>query len=255
MFGRRKRRREQIRSQPFPPEWWHWIVVNVPYVNTLNEADQRELKGHIRVLLDEKRFEGCGGLEITNEIRVTIAAQAALLLLHRETEYYPTLKSILVYPTAFKSHLTVPRPDGTVIEGEVARRGESWFRGSLVLSWHDVKRGADHPGDGRNVVLHEFAHQLDGESGAMDGAPALPSSGCYRAWAEVLGDEYRDLLRSVHQRHHHLLDRYAATNPPEFFAVATEFFFEQPYMMRLHHPDLYEQLSEFYQQDPAANLG
>ncbi len=218
----------------------------------MNEADRKQLGGIVQILLAEKNFEGCGGLAMTDEIRVTIAAQAAVLLLHRDTKYYPTLKSILVYPSAYFAPMKARQPDGTIIEGPQARLGESWFRGSLVLSWSDVKRGADIEGDGRNVVYHEFAHQLDGEDGVMDGTPLLESSNCYGQWARVLGGEFEQLTEEVHNGFRPLLDAYGATNPPEFFAVATELFFERPTAMRSRYPELYDQLACFYQQDPAA---
>ena len=251
MFGFRKRRRARLRATPLPAAWWEIIHRRVPYVERMNSADRRELGGIVQVLLNEKHFEGCGGLEMTDEIRVTVAAHAAILLLHRETDYYPTLKSILVYPSAYVAPMAQRQPDGTVIEGPQARLGESWYRGSLVLSWRDVKRGGADDDDGRNVVLHEFAHQLDGEAGGMNGAPLFTDSSCVRDWARVLGEEYKQLTIDVHRGYRSLLDAYGATSPPEFFAVATELFFERPAAMRARYPELYEQLACFYAQDPA----
>ncbi|MCA9297158.1 MAG: zinc-dependent peptidase, partial [Phycisphaerales bacterium] len=222
MFGFRKRRRNRLRAQPLAESAWAMIDRNVPYIRQLSPTDRKELAGIVQVLLAEKYFEGCGGLEMTDEIRLTIAAQAAVLLLHRDTDYYPTLRSILVYPAAYIAASRLVQPDGTVIEGPQTRLGESWFRGSIVLSWSDVMNGARDPHDGRNVVFHEFAHQLDGETGAMDGAPALGAAARYQAWARVLGAEYTQLLAAVHTGHPSLIDRYGATNPAEFFAVVTE---------------------------------
>jgi len=244
------RKRTKLRGIPLPEEWWSIIDQRVPMVRKLNESDRKELGASIQILLHEKRFEGCAGLEMTDEIRVTIAAQAAVLLLHRPTRYYPTLRTILVYPHAYRAPGKKVNPDGTVTEGTQTRLGESWFRGSLVLSWDDVVRGAEDEGDGHNVVFHEFAHQLDSESGSVDGAPALPSSERYRSWAQVLSHEYEELVRDIHLGHRTLLDSYGATSPPEFFAVATEFFFEKPRAMKMHAPELYEQLAGFYRSDP-----
>lgn len=218
----------------------------------MSEADRRELGGIVQVLLHEKNFEGCGGLTITDEMRVTIAAQAAVLLLHRDTGYYPTLRSILVYPRAYHAPSLRRNPDGTVSEGIQGRRGESWYRGALVLSWQDVTHGAADATDGQNLVFHEFAHQLDAESGGMEGAPALAGAARYRDWARVLGREYDALIADLHRGHHTLLDPYGSTNPAEFFAVATELFFERPHAMRETYPALYEQMARFYRQDPAA---
>jgi MtfA peptidase len=187
MFGLfRNRRRERLRSQPFPPAWLTVIERNVSIYNRLPEADQRELQGHIQVFLSEKHFEGCGGLALTDEIKVTIAAQACLLLLHRETGYYPRLITILVYPHAYVARSVEPIGRGVVLEGETARLGEAWKEGVVVLSWDDVRRGASDLHDGHNVVLHEFAHQLDQQDGTADGAPILEHRSRYVTWARVL---------------------------------------------------------------------
>jgi len=248
----RRRRRKRLRAIPLTTDQWSVIDRRVPLVRTLDEADRHELGAIIQVLLAEKNFEGCAGLVMTDEIRLTIAAQAALLLLRRNSGYYPTLKSILVYPRAYFATAQRRNPDGTITEGPQGRLGESWFRGSLVLSWDDVIRGGADPGDGHNVVLHEFAHQLDGENTGMDGAPMLSGPARYREWARVLGSEYARLTEDLHRGHATLLNPYGATSPPEFFAVATEFFFERPRDMRAEHPELYAQLAAFYKQDPAA---
>lgn len=254
MFGFfRRRRRRKLRTTPLPAEWWAIIDRNVPLIADMPAGDRVELGGIVQVLLAEKSFEGCGGLTITDEIRVTIAAQAAVLLLHRETDYYPTLRTILVYPRAFVAPATQRREDGSLSEGPQARSGESWFRGALVLSWDDVVQGAADDDDGHNVTLHEFAHQLDGESGAMNGAPQLPSRGRYRDWARVLGAEFSELVNRVHTGHGALLDAYASTNPAEFFAVATELYFERPAAMQRHYPELFAELAEFYAPEPKAS--
>ena len=248
----RRRRRDAIRRRPFPAEWRAFIEKNVPYVACLSAEDREELVGHIQVFLAEKRFEGCGGLQITDEARVTIAAQACVLLLHRQTEYYPNLVSILVYPTTYLVPGGQSTPDGLVAEGTQARLGESWARDVVVLAWDSVLSGAADIHDGHNVVLHEFAHQLDQESGMGDGAPALPRRSMYVAWARVLGHDFDQLVRDTAHHHRTLIDRYGATNPAEFFAVATETFFEKPRQLQSKHPELYLQLQQFYSQDPAA---
>jgi Mlc titration factor MtfA (ptsG expression regulator) len=254
VFGRKRRRRQRLRRGPFPDGWLAVIEHNVPAYRFLNPDEQRELLGHVAVLLAEKRFEGVDGLEITDEIRVTIAAQAAVLLLGRETDYYPTVKTILVYPHRYLVDRPRRQPDGTVIEGPQVRLGESWFRGPVVLSWDDVRRGAADVRDGQNLVFHEFAHELDAESGANEGAPALGARSRYLAWARVLGSEYARLRDDLRRGRPTLLDAYAATSPAEFFAVVTEFFFERPLALQRLHPDLYVQLKEYYRQDPAARF-
>lgn len=249
MFGFKRRRRDLLRATPLPMAWLKIIERNVPLYRCLPPADQRELQGHIQIFLAEKRFEGCGGLQITDEIRVTVAAQACVLLLHRDTDYYPTMISILVYPSAYIAHVS-DSVGGIVREGDSVRLGESWHHGAVVLSWDDVLRGATDIHDGHNVVLHEFAHQLDQEGGAAHGSPILPRRSMYVAWARVLGAEYVHLQQDAEHGRKTVLDTYGATNPAEFFAVATECFFEKSVQLKRKHPELYEELKLYYQQDP-----
>ncbi len=248
----KNRRRKRLRSLPFPPAWLTIIKKNVPIFNRLPQADQLELQGHIQVFLAEKFFEGCGGLELTDEIKVTIAAQACLLLLHRETNYYPRLITILVYPHAYVAKSVEPIGGGVVQEGETARLGEAWMDGVVVLSWDDVRRGASDLHDGHNVVLHEFAHQLDMENGSADGAPILDHRSQYVTWARVMSDEYEQLRWKTEQGLTSVLDEYGATNPAEFFAVATECFFDKPIPLRRKPPQLYRELKSYYRQDPGS---
>jgi MtfA peptidase len=255
MFGlSRKERWAKIQAQPFPPEW-SWIMGrNVPIYARLSELDKAELRGLIQVFLAEKAFEGCCGLVITDEVRVTIAAQACLLLLRRDTDVYPNLITILVYPSAYVSNMPQHGPHGIVTEGPQGRLGEAWTSGVVVLSWDDVKQGASDVRDGHNVVFHEFAHQLDQEDGSSDGAPILPSRNLYSAWARVLGDEYAELRKAAETGKKSVLDTYGATEPAEFFAVATEAFFEKPAQLKKKHPDLYEELKIYYNRDPEADF-
>jgi Mlc titration factor MtfA (ptsG expression regulator) len=248
----KKRRRKRLMSKSFPAQWLAIIQRNVPYYQRLSPQDQYELQRLIQVFLYEKKFEGCGGLEITDEIRVTIAAQACILLLGGASDFYPRLFSIIVYPHAFIAKVHQYQPGGLVFEGLQPRLGESWSRGAIVLSWDDILQGASDIHDGHNLVYHEFAHQLDSESGDAKGAPRLPKSSMYIAWARVLSREYKTLVNAVINKRPSLLDQYGATSPAEFFAVATEFFFEKPNELKSMHPDLYEQLRLFYRRDPAS---
>jgi MtfA peptidase len=224
---------------------------NVPYLSKLPVADRQELEGLVRIFLAEKSFEGCGGLVLTEEMKVTIAGEACLLLLHRETDIYPDVEAILVYPSAYRAP-SKNSAGGVVIEGEQARLGESWMRGVVVLAWDHVKSGAAQPDLGQNVVLHEFAHQLDSEDGSMDGSPDLGTRARYTSWARVLGKEFDELSRKIHAGRSSDIDPYGATNPAEFFAVVTEMFFEKPRALKRRHPELYEELAAFYRQDPGA---
>ncbi len=245
------RRRAALRREALLPAERAVLERNVPYLAKLDEADRKELEGLVRIFLAEKSFEGCGGLVLTEEIKITIAAQACLLLLHRETDIYPDVASILVYPSAYRATART-NEGGLVIESEQARLGESWTRGVVVLAWDHVKSDAVQPARGQNVVLHEFAHQLDGEDGSMDGAPDLGARARYTSWAHVLGDEFGELSRQIHEGRRSDIDPYGATNPAEFFAVVTEMFFEKPRALKQRHPELYGELAAFYRQDPAA---
>jgi MtfA peptidase len=253
MFGwLKRRRRAAVKSRAFPAEWRAIIEKNVPYSGRLSPEDREELLGDVQVFLAEKHFEGCGGLSITDEVRVTIAAQACVLLLHRQTDYYPRLVSILVYPSTYLAPGGRQGASGLLDEAPQARLGESWVRDVMVLAWDSVVSGASDIHDGHNVVLHEFAHQLDQEDGASDGAPILPRRSMYLAWTRVLGHDFDQLVRETERHHRTLIDRYGATSAPEFFAVVTETFFEKPRQLRSKHPELYLQLQQFYRQDPAA---
>lgn len=245
-----ERRRRRVRRQPFPAAWREILRRRVPYFWRLPSDLQLQLKGHIQVFVAEKSFVGCAGLSVTDEMRVTIAAQACLLILNRRTGYFPKLSRILVYPGAFV--VDKVRTDGTGIlqEQRQVLAGESWSQGQVVLSWQDTLAGAAVPDDGRNVAIHEFAHQLDQEQGHANGAPFLARRQHYRSWSRVLGEAFADLQETVRLQQPSLLNHYGATDPAEFFAVASEVFFEQPQRLALEHAALYAELSRFYRVDP-----
>jgi MtfA peptidase len=250
-----RRRRSKLRAQPVPPAWRAIVERNVPIFKRLPREDQAELLGHVQVFLAEKHFEGCGGLELTDEIRVTIAAQACLLLLHRETDYYPRLRSILVYPTGYTAYGERYVGGGVWEEAGDDRLGHTQQQlRALVLAWDSAKHGALEPTDGENLVFHEFAHQLDFEDSSTDGTPALDTRAEYLAWARVMGEEFAALRAAEEEGRSTLIDQYGAKNPAEFFAVATEAFFERPHAIRRRHPALFEALARFYRQDPTVFL-
>ena len=243
--------RRRLRARPLPKEWLEIIRRNIAFFSRLSASNQAELLGHIQVFLAEKRFEGCADLELTDEIRVTITAQACLLLLHRETDYFPSLLTILVYPSTYMVEEKRPIEEHIWEEGTVTRLGETGRRmGSLVLSWDAVKAGAADPSNGKNVVLHEFAHQLDYENYAADGVPGLATREQQLAWSEVMSSEFASLRAADETGIPTLLDTYGATNPAEFFAVSVEAFFEQPRALRARHPKLYAELRKYFKQDP-----
>jgi Mlc titration factor MtfA (ptsG expression regulator) len=249
-----RRRRERIRRRPFPPAWRAILARTFPRYLRLSPNDRTELEGLIQVFLAEKRFEGAAGLVITDEVRVTIAAQACLLLLHRDSDIYPGLFSIIVYPEEYVARHVRRDERGFVREEMQVRLGETSARGAVVLSWDGAARGASDIDDCHNVVFHEFAHQLDSEGGSLDGAPLLPERSMYLAWARTLSEEFTALRARAARSEPTDLDPYGATSPAEFFAVATECFFQRPHDLRRTHPKLYDELERFYRQDPASQM-
>ena len=237
-------------SQPFSPERVAILQRNIPVYDNLNADQQASLQSLVKGFLYKKRFVGCADLAITDEIRLTIAGEACLLLLNRANTVYGRLRYIYVYPSAYVAPHTEVGEGGVVSHKMQGRLGESWQNGKVILSWDDVVHGASNFRDGRNVVLHEFAHQLDQESGSANGAPLLEKSTSYRSWAEVLSQEFKELQEDIMRGDQGLLDHYGATNPAEFFAVATETFYEQPEQMANKHPELFAQLSDYYKVDP-----
>jgi Mlc titration factor MtfA (ptsG expression regulator) len=243
-------RRRRLMKEPSPAHWHDILTRNVALYRILPDSERRELFGHMHNFLAEKRFEGCGGLEMTDEIKVTIAAQACMLLLNHKATYFPKCDVILVYPSAY---LAKRRVDMGMyhIEEDAARLGESWTRGIVVLAWDHAKQKALDVEGGHNVVLHEFAHQLDQEDGQSNGAPMLEHRSSYVTWARVLGKEYENLRYKAENNIKDVMDLYGSTNAAEFFAVATETFFEKGSELREKHPELYGQLKEYYKVDPA----
>lgn len=244
-----KWRRDRIMAQQFPKSWLSIIECKLSIYRNLTSEQQKELLGYIQVFLKEKQFIGCLGLQITEEIKVTIAAIACLLLFSDRKTYFPNLHSVLVYPHAYiVNELNV---NGYVVEERlVARLGESWTRDQLVLSWEHVQQDVLNWKDGHNVILHEFAHQLDQEDGRAEGVPILARALDYEVWKQVMSAEYLQLCDRVENGQKTILNSYGATSPAEFFAVATETFFEKPNQLHQKHPSLYELLQRYYRLDP-----
>jgi Mlc titration factor MtfA (ptsG expression regulator) len=252
----RRLNRAQVLAEAFPEAYRALLLAKVPLARYLTDEEQSKLEALVRVFVSEKNFEGAGGLTVTDEMRVVVAARACLLLLHRVELYsplYPDLASIVIYPSAYQSHER--KRDGyLVVEEDEARLGESWVRGVVVLAWDSVVAGGANSADGHDVVLHEFAHQLDAEDGVMDGTPELDNSERYSAWSRVAGEEYAELRAAVERHQKTSIDAYGATNGPEFFAVLVEAFFEKPTQLEAKHAELYAELSAFFRFDPAARL-
>ncbi len=243
----------RLLPDPPPPHWTSLVRERVPISQELRQEDFQRLLKLIQVFLHEKHVEGAGGFEVTEEVAVTIAAQACLLLVWRDTGMYPDLRTIIVYPSATIPKTFDPRT-GLLEESGTPILGQSWDTGVVILSWSSAAQGAFDPRDGQNVVLHEFAHQLDQETGEADGVPVgLPLS-AVKPWAEVMERRFRQLKAADRKGRKTVLDTYGATNYAEFFAVATEAFFEKPEQLRQKKPDLYGLLTEFYGVDPAEGM-
>ena len=253
----RDHRRTEARKRPLPSEWVAFVRANVAHYCMLDDAERAELHSTMQVFLEEKHWEGCGGLDLTDEIRVTIAAQACLLQLGLPHDYYRNVQSILVYPS------TVVPPEhqpgvfesvGDPVAASVPILGQAFAQGPVILVWDAVLHGARHPEQGHNVVYHEFAHKLDMLDGAADGTPLLADRDQFAEWVAVCSCEFLRLRRLAEKGHKTFLDGYGAKNEAEFFAVATEEFFDRPLGLHEHAPDLYRVLSAYYRQDPAVRV-
>lgn len=242
-------RRSRITAAPFPSAWRAILRRRMPLYQRLPVPLQRQLQRHVQVFVATVPFIGCRGQVITDEVRVLVAAQACLLLLGRPAGRFRGLSQVLVYPGAF----VVERPvteAGIVQDARRVLVGESWQQGQLILSWSDVLAGAADAGDGHNVVIHEFAHQLDQENGPANGAPFLGRREGYQRWAATLGAAFDELRAQLARGEPTLIDPYGATDAGEFFAVVSELFFEQPAALAQRHPALYAELSLYYRCQP-----
>lgn len=260
LFARPQWRSRRVDAQPFPAEWEAIVQTWLPCYRRMPEDIKDALRNRIKHFLANKRFVGCAGLEITDTMRLAIAAQACLLILNRPGDYYADLRWILVYPNEFVVNHNRPNELGIVSDSRHVLAGESWSDGRVILAWSSIKQSVADFSDGFNVVFHEFAHQLDHQSGVTNGAPLLKSAADYQQWAAVFSEEFAR-LRTVAQAADlepgmtgrladEVLDLYGASDPAEFFAVATESFFEQSTALAHRHPHLYEQLQNYYGVDP-----
>jgi Mlc titration factor MtfA (ptsG expression regulator) len=240
-------RRQELRETPLTDAQWETLDADVPMLRGLAPDKRERLAGLVQIFLAEKHFEGGRDFEVTGEMKLVIAAEACLLLVHRGEEVpYPDLVNVIVYESAWRTKKSQHMGGGVTLESEGANLGESWSIDTVILSWARVERDAKNGQDGHNVALHEFAHQLDAQDGSVDGAPDLPSRERYASWSRVFSEEF-DALRASKRSD---IDYYGAESPPEFFAVVTEQFFEKPQSLALNHPELFEELQNFYGLDP-----
>ncbi|MFM7886550.1 MAG: zinc-dependent peptidase [Pseudanabaena sp.] len=242
--------RDRLMATPIPRHWLNIIESNLAIYHSLEIDQQQQLQGYVQVFLKEKQFIGCLGLQVTEEMRVTIAAIACLLLFGDRKTYFPNLRSILIYPHAYIVNEIAISDRYIVEERRVVKLGESWTQDQLILSWEQIQQDLGNWQDGHNVILHEFAHQLDQEDGRAEGVPILPRTLDYALWAKVMTADYLQLCDQVERQQKSIIDSYGATNPAEFFAVVTETFFEKPKQLYQQHSSLYELLQRYYRLDP-----
>jgi Mlc titration factor MtfA (ptsG expression regulator) len=247
----RNRRRRNLLAEPFPATWDTILQENVKHETVLGETERRKLRQVVQIIVAEKEWEGCRGLDMTEEITVTIAGLAAVLILGFEDFYFDNVQTILVYPDEFVVREEHSIAGNVLIEEDSGRLGEAHKRGPVILTWKEVCENGRRPGFGQNLVFHEFAHQLDMLNGEFDGTPNLPTRALRERWGRVMQHEFRRLERAERHGRRTLLDPYGLENPAEFFAVTTECFFDAPQAMRERYPELYELFRDYYRQDPA----
>ena len=242
--------RQQLLSTPLTDHQRVIIEQQVPLIRRLPLDLRVKLDGKVNLFLDQVRFHGCEGLDVTEEMELAISAQACLLIVNSDL-WYENLTTILIYPNAFKSQQR--RQVGYVVsEKEIIRTGESWDRGPVILSWRHSELGAQNDHDGHNVVLHEFAHQIDDLSGGTNGVPILSDGQSFAEWERVFLTAYDALVQAVERGQRTIIDAYGATGHEEFFAVSVEVFFEKPRALKAELPEVYEQLAILFRLDPAA---
>jgi Mlc titration factor MtfA (ptsG expression regulator) len=246
----RQHRRRKILAQPFPPAWLQHLRENVAYFHFVSEPEQKTLLEYSLIFISEKSWEGCGGLEMSDEIKVTVAAQACLLVLGLDIDQFRRVQTILVYPAGYMAPHQEVIGENAVLEAETPLLGQAHYRGPVILAWDKVVDEGRNPG-GDNLVFHEFAHQLDMLNGSLDGTPPLRNKKQARDWRRVMTAEFRHLCVESSRGRRTLLDPYGATNESEFFAVATECFFSRPVALKEIHPRLYEVFADYYCQNPA----
>lgn len=244
----KNRRRKKILAQPWPEPWSLYLNRNVRLSWRLSDSELEKLKKCIRIFDAEKNWEGCEGLELTEEMRITIAAQACLMLLGTEDFYFDNVRTILVFPQSFRRQ----KSHGLLHGASEHRSGEAWQGGPIVLSWKDALQGGRNQDDGSNVVIHEFAHALDGLDGDMGGSLMFPDDETTEQWEDVVNREFRNLVTARDQGMRTLLNHYGATNRAEFFAVAAETFFEQPVDLKSEHPELFGLLRRYFHVNPSS---
>ncbi len=248
----RWRKTRALRRQPIADTQWQRVISRFSFLRTLSAAEQQRLRELTALFLDRKAVSGAGGLVLTREMQLVIAAQACLLVLNLDLDYYDGWVEVIVYPDEFVADYEYTDDDGVVHRVNAPVSGEAWEHGPVILSWQDATAAGG--GFGYNVVMHEFAHKIDMLNGAPDGFPPIHDDMDRAQWSQVFGAAYDDFRQRLQRREETLIDEYAAEDPAEFFAVLSETFFETPDALRASYPEVYDQLAAFYRQDPLSRM-
>ncbi|MBG81234.1 MAG: hypothetical protein CMJ39_11085 [Phycisphaerae bacterium] len=249
----KKHHRHVLLEKPFPEEWDAIIAADLPYERMLEDAERKHLRDLARIIIDEKHWEGCGGLEIDDRVKVVIAVQAAVLLLNWEMDIFHNVRTFLIYPGAYHQSQERQGGDGLVNSGTV-NLGEAWYNGPVIFSWKDALESAHNPGRANNVVFHEMAHTIDMLTGQTNGTPPLRDRNHYPLWHEVMTRNFQEIRKVYESGQRDVIRDYGVVNVAEFFAVCTETFFDAPVPFKKHRPELYAEFERFYGQDPAARF-
>ncbi len=239
-----------LHHHPIPHEVWKSLMHEVGIFRGLSAVERAHLRELTTLFLHRKTFTGVQGLTVSTEMAVAVAAQACLLIMRLELDYYDGWIEIVLYPAAFRVERESIDGAGLVSHEVLALSGESWSHGAVILSWDDVVSDLNEPRPGHNVVLHEFAHKLDMLNGSANGMPSLHADMVLQQWTEAFSDAFDHIQQQLLHQRHSGINAYAATSPAEFFAVVSEYFFSDPLCLLHHYPGVYAQLVLFYRQDP-----
>ncbi len=247
----KNRRRQRVIRAPAPDFWGELVDRHLWQFAGLTANEQTQLRETAAVIVAEKNWEGCDGFIVTESVKWITAAQIALTTLGLDRQFFDRVLSILLYPDAYQAKSQESPGSGMVIEGEETLLGQAWYRGPVILTWPDVLAAGRGPNRGQHLVAHEFAHQLDMLNGrSADGIPPMKSNQQAERWIEIVERDYTRLCHDCQHGPRPLLDCYGATNKAEFFAVASEAFFQKPAALAARHAELFDAMSEYYGQDP-----
>ncbi len=239
-----------LKQYPIPFGLWHEVTRHLPLIEARSISERARIRLLATLFIHKKTFSGAAGVTVTPEMAVTVAAQACVAILHLGLNTYDGWREIILYPGAFQIKRDITDENGVVHKQTQGLSGESWSRGPVIFSWQDIKHDSQQPYRGHHVVIHEFAHKLDMLSGRANGMPPLHPDMSLQEWTETLTAACQGLLHDLATHKHTYMDPYAATNPAEFFAVITEYFFTTPVALKRHNTHLYELLKAYYRQSP-----